>query len=72
MSATTAASNAEASEDYRESTGPERSRYASEISSSISLQILIYYNGLSSVVFFVLEGGLITEKASVSTCTLGL
>ena len=40
----------------------DRSRYASEISSSLPLQILVYYNGLFSAASFVLMGGLIIEK----------
>lgn len=42
----------------------DRSRYASEISSSLSLQIMLYYNGLLSAVYFVLEGGLVVEKVT--------
>ncbi|CAM9761704.1 unnamed protein product [Laminaria digitata] len=49
-------------EDLQENLAPDRSRYASEISSSLSLQILIYYNGLLSAVYFFLEGGLVIEK----------
>lgn len=48
----------------QENLAPDRSRYASEISSSLSLQILIYYNGLLSAVYFALEGGLVIEKVS--------
>lgn len=67
MSATTAAANAnvtaDADEAYRENPPrADRSRYASEISSSLPLQILVYYNGLFSAVSFVLMGGLIIEK----------
>lgn len=51
-----------AAEAYRENPGTDRSRYASEISSSLPLQILLYYNGLVSAAYLVLEGGLITEK----------
>lgn len=40
----------------------DRSRHASEISSSLSLQVLIYYNGLLSAVYFFLGGGLVIEK----------
>lgn len=62
--------NARANEDeaYRENQNPpraDRSRYASEISSSLPLQILVYYNGLFSAVSFVLMGGLIVEKVRV-------
>lgn len=53
---------ADASDAFRENPIVDRSRYASEISSSLSLQILIYYNGLFSLVYFILEAGLITEK----------
>ncbi|CAM9435055.1 unnamed protein product [Pylaiella littoralis] len=52
-----------AGDPYRETqSSSNRSRYASEISSSLSLQILIYYNGLLSAVYFILQGGIITEK----------
>ncbi|CAM9230436.1 unnamed protein product [Scytosiphon promiscuus] len=53
---------ANAADSFRDNPGVDRSRYASEISSSLSLQILIYYNGLFSIVYFILEGGLIIEK----------
>ena len=53
----------------RENPGTDRSRYASEISSSLPLQILLYYNGLFSAAYLVLEGGLITEKVGVMTHT---
>ncbi|CAM9614142.1 unnamed protein product [Ectocarpus sp. 13 AM-2016] len=51
-----------AGETYRENPSADRSKYASEISSSLSLQILIYYNGLLSLIYFVLGGGLVIEK----------
>lgn len=47
----------------------DRSRYASKVSSSLSLQILMYYNVLLSAVYFFLEGGLVINKVSMSTCT---
>lgn len=53
---------------YRENRGPDRSRYASEVSSSLPLQILIYYNGLLSVVYFILEGALVVEKVIKDPC----
>lgn len=57
-------------EAYRENGIDDRSRYASEISSSLSLQVLIYYNVLLSAVYFVLEGGLVVEKVNPScSCT---
>lgn len=56
----------DAGEASQQNLAPDRSRYASEISSSLSLQILMYYNGLLSAVYFVLEGGLVIEK--VRTC----
>lgn len=76
----TTTSTADAGEAYRESRvrGDDRSRYASEISSSLSLQVLLYYNGLLSAVFFVLEGGLMVEKVlilpytTLSSCLLCL
>lgn len=61
-----AVESVDAGEASQENLAPDRSRYASEISSSLSLQILIYYNGLLSAVYFVLEGGLVIEK--VRTC----
>lgn len=42
----------------------DRSRYASEISSSLPLQILLYYNGLLSAAYLILEGGLVVEKVA--------
>lgn len=60
----------EAVEAPQENVAPDRSRYASEISSSLSLQILIYYNGLLSAVYFVLEGGLVIEKVRTSELTV--
>lgn len=48
----------------------DRSRYASEISSSLSLQILIYYNGLLSAAYFILEGGLVIEKVRANCCSV--
>lgn len=63
---------ADAGEAYRENRvrGDDRSRYASEISSSLSLQVLLYYNGLLSAVFFVLEGGLMIEKVLIYHITV--
>lgn len=58
-------------EDLQGNLAPDRSRYASEISSSLSLQILIYYNGLLSAVYFFLEGGLVIEKVSTITTAVG-
>lgn len=68
MSTTTSAAFGDAAGDpYRETqSSSNRSRYASEISSSLSLQILIYYNGLLSAVYFILQGGIITEKVLLS------
>lgn len=40
----------------------DRSRYTSEICSSLPLQVLLYYNGLLSMVYFFLEGGLVIQK----------
>lgn len=51
-----------------ESQGVDRSRYASEISSSLSLQILIYYNGLTSVAFLGAEGVLVAQKVAPRVC----
>lgn len=59
--------NANANEAYRENPRADRSRYASEISSSLPLQILLYYNGLFSAAYFVLMGGLIIEKVRAVT-----
>lgn len=68
LSVTTAvASNVNANDAYRENPRADRSRYASEISSSLPLQILVYYNGLFSAAYFVLMGGLIIEKVRVGT-----
>lgn len=49
-----------------------RGRYASEISSSLSLQILIYYNGLLSAIYLFLEGSLIVNKVGTlkEKCTI--
>lgn len=72
LNATTAATNANVTtgaddEAYRDKPPlADRSRYASEISSSLPLQILVYYNGLFSAVSFVLMGGLIIEKVRVA------
>ena len=60
----------DAGEASQENLPPDRSRYASEISSSLSLQILIYYNGLLSAVYFALEGGLVIEKVSTLELTV--
>lgn len=68
LSSTTAIANSSANdgdEGYRENPRADRSRYASEISSSLPLQILVYYNGLFSAASFVLMGGLIIEKVCV-------
>lgn len=51
---------------YRDESPDDRSRYASEISSSLPLQVLMYYNILSSAVYFVLEGGLVIAKVTRS------
>lgn len=50
-----------------ESDTETRGRYASEISSSLSLQVLIYYNGLLSAMYLFLEGSLIVNKVSTPT-----
>ncbi|CAM9565620.1 unnamed protein product [Chrysoparadoxa australica] len=37
-------------------------RYVSEISSSLAVQMLVYYNILLSLVYFFFEGALVTQK----------
>lgn len=78
LSAASAVANARSSaadEAYRENpprAAADRSRYASEISSSLPLQILVYYNGLFSAASFVLMGGLIVEKVRASWGSMSL
>ena len=60
----------EANINQEENAEKDRSRYASEVSSSLSLQILIYYNGLASAAYFFLEGGLVVDKVPTNTRTL--
>lgn len=50
----------------------DRSRFASEISSSLTLQILIYHNVLLSIVYFFVEGGLAVEKVRSQQRSLGV
>lgn len=60
---------ARASRASQESDTEDHSRYVSQINSSLPLQILIYYNGLLSAAYLVLEGSLIVKKVGILTVT---